>query len=260
MKIEYYKHQLSEENFPELKEALNAMIVSSGLITEKFENRFARYLGVRRAVGVSSCTAALFLCLKSWGICHGDEVLVPAMTFVATPNAVMQTGAAPVFVDIEPETGLIDLFDAQRKITRKTRVMIPVHLYGQMVDMEAIRELNYVASLTILEDAAHCIEGSHEGIKPSQFSDAACFSFSPVSNITCGKGGAVATNHDLLADKIKILSQYGLSKDTVMIDTNFKHWDMIELGYNDNMNDIQAALLLPQIEHITTYHKRSFTG
>jgi len=254
MKVEFYKHNLSGENQPDLKAVFNSVFLTSGPVTAKFETAFSRYLGVKRTVGVTSCTAGLFLCLKSSGIGPGDEVIVPAMTFAATANSVLHTGATPVFADIDPDTGLLDLAGAGRKITPHTRAIIPVHLYGQMVDMEAFRAFADSYKLYLIEDAAHCVEGSRNGIKPGQLGDAACFSFYATKNLTCGEGGAVSTNDEKLADNIKILRLHGLNKDAAGRYEHFKHWDMVELGYKYNMNDIQASILLPQMEKIEKYH------
>ena len=256
MSVEFYKHPLSDEILPELKKVFDSLFLTSGPVTAKFETAFSDYLGVRRTAGLSSCTAGLFLCLKAWGIGPGDEVLVPAMTFVATANAALHVGATPVFVDIEPDTGLMDLADAERKISPRTRAVIPVHLYGQMVDMEAFRAFADAHGLHLLEDAAHCIEGTRNGFKPGKLGDAACFSFYATKNITCGEGGAAATNDDKLADRISILRLHGLDRDAANRYNHYKHWDMIELGYKFNMCDIQAAILLPQLDTIETCHQK----
>ena len=256
MKVEFYRHQLSENIIPEVARVFDSVFLTSGPETERFEHEFSQYLEVKRTVGVTSCTAGLFLCLKSWGIGPGDEVLVPAMTFVATANAVMHCGAVPVFVDVDPETGLMDIADAGHKISSHTKAVICVHLYGQMVDMEMFRAFADSHNLYLLEDAAHCIEGSRNGIRPGELGDAVCFSFYATKNLTCGEGGAVSTNDESLADRIKILRLHGLNKDAAARYHQYRHWDMVELGYKYNMNDIQAAILLPQLKTIGAYHRK----
>ena len=256
MKVEFYRHHLTDDMLPELQSVLQSIFLTTGPRTEEFEQRFAEFLGVGRAVGLSSCTVGLFLCLKSWGIGPGDEVIVPAMTFVATANAVLHTGAQPVFADIDPDTGLISLKAAEKALTPRTCAIIPVHLYGQMVDMRAFRDFADKHGLYLLEDAAHCVEGSRDGIKPGQFGDAVCFSFYATKNMTCGEGGAVATNDEKLADKLKVLRLHGLDKDASKRYEHFKHYDMAELGYKYNMNDLQAVMLLKQFETVEQLHEK----
>lgn len=255
MKVEFYRHQLnSEEMLPAIGEVLDSLFLTTGPKTGRFEEELSRYLGVKRTVGLSSCTAGLFLCLTAWDISPGDEVIVPAMTFVATANAVLQTGAVPVFADIDPATGIMDIADAERKITSRTKAIIPVHLYGRMADMKRFRALADKHGLRLLEDAAHCVEGIRDGVRPGQLGDAVCFSFYATKNITCGEGGAVSTNDDVLADRVTVLRLHGMDRDAAKRHMNYKHWDMIELGYKFNMNDIQAAMLIPQLARIDEFH------
>jgi len=250
MKVEFYRHQLDDNILNGLKDVFGSVFLTTGPVTGCFEDAFSRYLDVDETVGLTSCTAGLFLCLKAWGIGSGDEVIVPAMTFVATANAVLHAGATPIFADVEDATGLMDLDDAERKVTERTRAVIPVHLYGRMVDINAFRDFADRHGLRLLEDAAHCVEGMFDGIRPGQLGDAACFSFYATKNITCGEGGAVVTNDKELADKIKILRLHGLDRDAAKRYHSFRHVDMIELGWKFNMNDIQAAMLLPQLDTV----------
>ena len=218
-------------------------------MTQSFENEFSEFLGVESTIGVSSCTNALFLTLTAWGIGPGDEVIVPAQTFITTANVVLHRGAKPVFVDVEPQTGNIDIGKVEAAITNKTKVIIPVHMYGQMVDMKKLREVSDRHDIKILEDSAHTIEASRDGFGPGQLGDAACFSFYATKNITSGEGGAIATNDKALAETLKILRNHGMSKSAAdRYQNNYRHWDMELLGYKSNMNDIQAALLRPQLK------------
>jgi len=252
--VEFYRHQLGEEHAREVAKVLDTVFLTTGPVTGRFEESFAEWLGVGNVVGLTSCTAGLFLCLVARGIGPGDEVIVPAMTFVATANAVLHAGATPVFADVEPETGLLDLEDAREKLTGRTRAIIPVHLYGHMVDMVRFRAFADEHDLFLLEDAAHCVEGARDGVRPGGLGDAVCFSFYATKNLTCGEGGAVATNDPGLADALRVLRLHGLDRDAAKRYQHFKHYDMIELGYKFNMNDIQAAMLLPQLERIDAAH------
>jgi len=170
------------------------------------------------------------------------------MTFIATASAIMYVGAIPVFVDIDPTTGLIDTEKIEKAITPKTRAIIPVHLFGQMCDMVSIRKIADKHNLIVIEDCAHALESKREGIRPGQLSHTACFSFYATKNITSGEGGAVATNSEELAKQISLLRLHGMSSgadDRYRI--KYQHWDMETLGWKYNMTNIQAAMLIGQL-------------
>jgi UDP-4-amino-4-deoxy-L-arabinose-oxoglutarate aminotransferase len=206
---------------------------------------------------VTSWTAGAFLVLKSWGVGPGDEVIVPGMTFVSSANVVCHCGATPVFVDSERSTGNIDVDLVAAKITPRTKAIIPVHLYGHMVDMHALRELADRHGIKVLEDAAHCIEGTRDGLRPGVLGDAACFSFYATKNIASGEGGAIATNDVTLAEELMLYRLHGMSKSAAdRYTARYQHWDMELLGYKANMFDIQAALLIPQLARIDAVRKR----
>src|SRR5262249_10465681 len=171
----------------------------------RFEEGFACYLGAKHCLGVTSCTGALHLCFEALGLGPGDEVITTAMTFIATATSAMEAGATPIFVDCERDTGLIAPKAIEADITPRTRAIVPVHLYGQMADMRAIRAIADRHGLAVVEDAAHCIEGVRDGVKPGQLGDFACFSFYATKNMTCGEGGALVTNRSDLIDKLRLL-------------------------------------------------------
>jgi dTDP-4-amino-4,6-dideoxygalactose transaminase len=251
VKIEFYKHNIGEAEIQEIVDTLKSTFLTTGPKTAAFEKDFAAYLGVQDTIGVMSATAGLFLVLKAWDIRPGDEVIVPPMTFIATANAVLHCGATPVFVDVEPETGNIDAERIEASITPRTKAILPVHLYGQIVDMRKIRQIADKHGLKILEDSAHTIEGTRDGNKPGQIGDAASFSFYATKNIACGEGGAVVTNDPDLAEKLRILRLHGMSKSAAdRYHSEYRHWDMEMLGYKENMSDIQASLLLNQLKTI----------
>jgi len=251
MKVEFYKHNISEEEKKNVLECLDGIFLTTGSYVAEFEERFASYLNLKYAVGLSSCTAALHLSLLALGIGEGDEVITTPMTFIATATAIMHTGAKPVFVDVEADTTLINPDRIESAITERTKVIIPVHLYGQMCDMKRIRAIADKYNLKIVEDAAHCIEGKRDGVCPGQLGDVACFSFYATKNITCGEGGAIATNDKNLAKRVKLLRTHGMSKEAADRYTGeYRHWDMEACGWKYNMDNIQAALLLPQLRKI----------
>jgi len=251
VKIEFYKHNISQADIANAVEVMNSLFLTTGETVEEFERRFSQYLGLKYTVGVTSCTAALHLSLLAYGIGPGDEVITTPMTFIATANAVLYAGAKPVFVDVEPETGNINADLIEDAATSRTKAILPVHLYGQMCDMRKIREIADKHHLTVIEDAAHAIEASRDGIRPGQLSDAACFSFYATKNITSGEGGAISTNSEEIAEKLKKLRLHGMSKGAAeRYFRRYEHWDMEMLGWKYNMNNIQAALLLSQLGRI----------
>ena len=269
MKVEFYRHNLAHEELISLQDTFRSTFLTTGPKTTEFEKSFAEYLGIQQAIGLTSCTAGLFLALKALGIGKGDEVLVPAMTFVASVNVVLHCGAKPVLVDVEADTGLMDITSAERAVTPRTKGAIPVHLYGQMVDMKALRRLADKHSFALIEDAAHCIEGQRDGYRPGSLGEAAAFSFYATKNITCGEGGALVTSDFKLGEHVRLLRQHGVSKSAAdRYHSPYQHWDMLELGYKYSMFDIQAAILLPQLatmekhlarrEQICAYYESEF--
>lgn len=251
MKVEFYKHNLDETDIARLVEACRGPFLTTGALVKRFEERFAAYLGVEHAVGLTSCTAALHLGLLACGIGADDEVITTPMTFIASSNAVLYCGARPVFVDVDPVTGLIDPAAIERAITPRTRAILAVHLYGHMADMRAIRAIADRHRLKVIEDSAHGIECERDGVKPGQLGDAACFSFYATKNITSGEGGALATRSPAIADRVRVLRQHGMSTSAADRYTHtYGHWDMETLGWKYNMTNLAAAMLLGQLERV----------
>ena len=251
MNVPFFMHDLGKAELDAVAEVLANPILTTGAWVEQFERRFAEYLKVRHAIGVTSCTGALHLALIGLGIGPGDEVLTTPMTFIASATAILEAGAKPVFVDVEPETGNLDARNLEAAITERTRAILPVHLYGQMCDMRAIRKLADSYGLKVIEDAAHCVEGTRDGVRTGELGDAACYSFYATKNLTCGEGGALVTNDDELASRVKLLRLHGMNKNANdRHREGYKHWDMTAFGWKYNMDNIQAALLLPQMDRL----------
>ncbi len=251
MKVEFFKHALGEAEHEEIARTLAGVFLTAGPRTRQFEEWLARYLGVSGAVGLYSCTTALFLAQKALGIGPGDEVITTPMTFIATANTVLHAGAQLVFVDCDPITGNIDLDQVEGAVTPRTKAILPVHLYGHMVDMRRLRRIADAHALRIIEDCAHCVEGERDGVRPGQLGDVACFSFYATKNLASGEGGAVASREPNILERIRLLRAHGMNKEAASRYTStYQHWDMLELGYKGNMFDIQAALLLPQTPHV----------
>ena len=254
MKVDFYKHNLGKEEKEALNKVVDSTFITTGPVTKTFEENFAEYLGAKYCIGVSSWTSGNLITLKALGVGLGDEVITTPMSFIATSNTIIHAGAKPVFVDVEPETGNIDAKKIESAITEKTKAIIPVHLYGQMCDMNTIKEIAKKHNLFIIEDAAHCVEGERDGIKPGQLSDAAVFSFYATKNITSGEGGAIITNNSELFEILKKYRLHGMSKGAAERHTAIhQHWDMELLGYKCNMSDLQASLLEPQLKKIEDY-------
>ncbi|MFZ5807312.1 MAG: DegT/DnrJ/EryC1/StrS family aminotransferase [Verrucomicrobiota bacterium] len=251
MKVDFYRHSLGQEDVASTIEAMKQTMLSRGDTVYEFQRKLAEYTENSYCVGLMSCTAALEFALILLGIEKGDEVITTPLTFVATANVILHRGATPVFVDVEAETGNIDATRIEKAITPRTKAILPVHLYGLMCDMKAIRKIADHHHLTIIEDAAHCVEGIRDGVKPGQLSDAACFSFYATKNITSGEGGALVLKDEELANRASCLALHGMDKSAdKRMQGKFTHWDMNEPGYKANMSNIQAAMLLPQLKRI----------
>ena len=250
-KIEFFKHCIDDKDIERVNSVLRSIFLTTGKEVDEFEKSFSAYTGQKHTIGVTSCTAALHLSLLALDIGPGDEVITTPMSFCATANAILHAGAHPVFVDVEEETGNLDAERIEAAITDKTKAILPVHLYGQMCDMKKIRVLANAYQLKIIEDAAHSIEASRAGVKVGELSDTACFSFYATKNITSGEGGAVTTNSKSLAESLRMLRQHGINKGAADRYTKrFEHWDMSFLGWKYNMDNIQAALLIGQLQRI----------
>jgi len=259
MKVEFSRHNINEEDIEEVNDTLRSLFITTANKTKKFENDFADYFNVNHAIGLNSATAGLHLSLLALGIGQGDEVITTSLTFIATANVIVMVGAKPIFVDVNIKTGLMDLDEVKKKITSKTKAIIPVHLYGNMVDMKSLKTIADKNNLSIIEDAAHCIEGDRDGVKPGELSDTACFSFYATKNLSCGEGGAVITNNKTLADKLSVLRLHGMSKNAADRYKKHSFYDMQEVGFKYNMSDIQASLLIHQFKRLDSYlEKREF--
>lgn len=251
MKVDFYRHQLGEKNLQRFARVLKSVFLTTGKETALFEEKFARYLCQKHALGLMSGTAALHLALLALGVGPGDEVITTPMTFVATALAVMHTGAKPVFVDVEPETGNLDVALLAAALTPRTKAILPVHLYGQMVDMRALKVLAQEHHLFLIEDAAHCLEGERDGVRVGELADAACFSFYATKSITCGEGGALTTNRDDLLEPLKKLRLHGMSTHAEDRYTGrYRHYDVDVEGWKYNMPNLAAALLIDQLDDI----------
>jgi len=244
-KIPVAKPEIGKEEIERVVEVLKSGMLAQGKLVEEFERAFAEYVGVRDAVAVSNGTVALDLALKALGIGEGDEVVVPAFTFIATANAVLFQRAKPVFVDIDEKTMNLDADDVAEKITDRTKAVIGVHLYGHPFDVKAISEICEDYNLFLIEDAAQAHGAEFEGRKTGSFG-IGCFSFYPTKNMTAAEGGMITTNDGELAKRLRLLRNHG----------DAGKYDHIMLGYNYRMTDLQAALGIEQLKKLDGFNER----
>lgn len=252
---DYIAEYEKEKN--EIDEAIQEVLSSGYLIlgekVKKFEYDFAHYCGVKYGIGVGNGTDAIFLALKALNIGKGDEVITVPNTAVPTVSAITAAGATPVFVDIEPETYLIDTTRIEEAITRRTRCILPVHLYGQCADMEKINGLAQKHKLYVIEDCAQGHGAEYLGKKAGSMSDIATFSFYPTKILgTFGDGGMVITDNQEHAEKLRRLRFYGMEKT----------YYSLEQGYNSRLDELHASILLKKLGHIEEYisNRRRLAG
>ena len=226
--------------------------LGTGPKVARFEKDFAAYQGVQHVAAVNSCTAALHLSLLAAGLKPGDEVITTPMTFCATVNAIIHAGAVPVLADIDPVTLNIDPAQIERKLTSRTRAILPVHFAGRPCEMDAICAIAQKHDLILIEDCAHSIETEYKGRKAGTFGDFGCFSFYVTKNIVTGEGGMVLCKKEENAARVKTLALHGMSKDAWkrFSDEGYKHYYVTECGFKYNMMDLQAAIGIHQLKKI----------
>jgi dTDP-4-amino-4,6-dideoxygalactose transaminase len=239
------KPLLGQEEIDGVADVIRSGIVAEGPRTKEFEDAFKEYVGAGHAIAVSSGTAALHVALLAKGIGMGDEVITTPFTFIATANSVLYTGAKPVFADIEPDTFNIDPEDIKRKITKRTKAIIPVDLYGHPAEMKAIMEIAEDKGLAVIEDACQAHGAKYDGKAAGSF-DIGCFSFYPTKNMTTGEGGIITCNDPAVAEKARMIKSHG-SK------IRYYH-DMI--GFNLRMTDLGAAIGLAQLKKVEAFNQK----
>jgi len=255
--VPFFLPWISREDKKHVIDALNSPTLTDGPKLREFENAFAKYTGAKFAIAVSNATSALHLSIKSLGIGRGDEVIVPAMTFVATANAVMLADATPVFADVEKESMNISIDSIENMISTKSKAIIPVHFAGRSCNMKEICKIAKKHNLRIIEDCAHAVGARLDGKHVGNFGDAGCFSFYPTKNITTIEGGMIITNSKSVADYVTSLRNHGLNKTLMQRFSEGKPWDydIIQPGYNYRLDEIRSALGLSQLKRIEKLNK-----
>ncbi len=257
--LPYAQQWVDEEDVGEVVKVLKSDFLTTGPKIEEFEKRFADYVGAKYAVSISNGTAALHAACFAAGINEGDEVITSPITFAASANCVLYQGGKPVFADINPKSYNIDIEDIERKITKKTKAIIPVDFTGQAVDIDGINEIAKKYGLVVIEDAAHSLGAEYKGKKIGSLVDMTTFSFHPVKHITTGEGSMITTNDEKLYNKLKLFRTHGITRDKEMLHNKEEgpwFYEQLELGYNYRMTDIQAALGISQLNKINGFLKR----
>ncbi len=249
---------IGDAEIAEVVDSLRSGWIGTGPKVHRFEGMLSEYVGVRHVRCLGSCTAALALSLKVLDVGPGDEVLVPAMTFVASANAIEHAGATPVLVESEPGHGLMDLDAAEAAITPRTRAIMPVHLAGRPLDMDRLGRLRDRNRLQVIEDAAHAIGAEWHGRRIGSWGNVTAVSFYATKNITTIEGGAVLTESPAIAERVERLALHGLSAGAWQryTDRGFRHYEAVEPGFKFNMTDVQAALGLHQLPRLDGWIER----
>jgi len=256
--IIFGKPNIGNEEIKHLSKVLRSKWIGTGPITEKFEKKFKKYKKTKYCLSVNSCTAALHLSLLTMKLKKGDEVITTPMTFASTINSIILAGGKPVLADIDKDTYNINPENIEKKITKKTRGIILVHLAGLPCEIEIINKIKKKYNLFLIEDCAHGIETKYNNIHVGNFGDTGCFSFYSTKNLTTGEGGMIISKDEKIANKIRVLRLHGLSKDAwkrnlpaaVKFNSKFEHYDVTEVGLKYNLIDINSAIGLVQLKKI----------
>jgi UDP-4-amino-4,6-dideoxy-N-acetyl-beta-L-altrosamine transaminase len=257
--IPYSRQFIDKKDIQEVVKVLKSTLITQGPKISEFENNLAAYCNCKFAVVLNSGTSALHAAYFALGLKKGDEFITSPITFAATSNAGLYLGAKPVFIDVEKHTGNIDTTKVEAKITKRTRLIVPVHYAGHPVDLQKISQIAKKHNLLVVEDACHALGAKYKGgtIGSCKYSDMTILSFHPVKHITTGEGGAVLTNNNEFYKKLLMFRSHGITKDQVLNKTDGDwYYEMQFLGYNYRMTDIQAALGISQLNKLNSFVKR----
>lgn len=257
--IPYGRQSINKDDVRKVNKALISSFITQGPRIADFETRIAKYCGARYAVAVSSGTAGLHIACLAAGLANGDEAITSPITFVATSNAVLYTGAKPVFADIDYETMTIAVDNINKKLNPRIKALLPVNFAGLPCDLSEISMIAKKHGLTVIEDSCHALGAEYKGsrIGSCKHSDMCVFSFHPVKHITTGEGGMVTTNSKRFYDRLLMLRNHGIHKDeNVAALKGGWYYEMLDLGFNYRITDIQAALGCSQMDRLTRFLKR----
>jgi len=257
IKVPFVVPNIESSDKNAIETALKSNLLTDGPVLRKFENAICKFTNSKYAIGVSNATSALHLSLKSLEIGKGDEVIVPNITFVATANSVLYTGATPVLADVNNDDINISTKSIEESITSKTKAIIPVHFAGKSCDMNAIQKIARKNHLQIIEDCAHALGTKFNKTHVGNFGKTGCFSFYPTKNLTTFEGGMVITNSSIIASKIRSMRNHGINKSLKERFSNGFPWDfdVSELGYNYRLDEIRSSLGLNQLKRLKIMNK-----
>ncbi|WP_337473334.1 UDP-4-amino-4,6-dideoxy-N-acetyl-beta-L-altrosamine transaminase [Jutongia sp.] len=283
MYIPYGRQSIDDADIEAVVKVLKSDYLTTGPAVEAFEKKVADYVGAKYAVAVSNGTAALHVACLAAGIGEGDEVITTPITFAASANCVLYCGGTPVFADIDPDTYNISPEELEKKITSRTKAIIPVHYTGQPCDMDAILEIAHKHNLLVVEDGAHALGAAYKGKKIGSIADMTCFSFHPVKPVTTGEGGMIVTDNEELYRRLVLYRSHGITRDKDMmqqyeeqlqqssdpalqeaadmlrgdvIDPGGWYYQQLELGYNYRITDISCALGASQMDKLDRFLER----
>lgn len=283
MYIPYGRQSIDDADIEAVVKVLKSDYLTTGPAVAAFEKKVADYVGAKYAVAVSNGTAALHVACLAAGIGAGDEVVTTPITFAASANCVLYCGGTPVFADIDPDTYNISPVELERKITSRTKAIIPVHYTGQPCDMDAILEIAHKHDLLVIEDGAHALGASYKGKRIGSIADMTCFSFHPVKPVTTGEGGMIVTDNEELYRKLVLYRSHGITRDNDMMqqyedqlrqstdpalqeaadmlrgdvmDPGGWYYQQLELGYNYRITDIACALGASQMDKLDRFLER----
>ncbi|GGJ64262.1 UDP-4-amino-4,6-dideoxy-N-acetyl-beta-L-altrosamine transaminase [Anoxybacillus voinovskiensis] len=256
--ISYGRQWIDDDDIQSVVRVLKSPYLTQGPVLEQFEKAVANYVGAKYAVAFCNGTAALHGAYYAAGIGEGDEIITTPITFAATANAVLYLGAKPVFSDIHPQTYNIDVSKIEKAITPKTKAIVPVDFTGQPADLDPIMEIAKRYGLAVIEDGAHSLGATYKGRKIGSIADMTMFSFHPVKLVTTGEGGIIVTDSPVYYEKLKLFRSHGITKESHLLSKHEGPWyyEMIDLGYNYRMTDIQAALGLSQLQKLNQFIER----
>ena len=246
--VPFYRQSFGRAEMAEIADTIKSHWITTGPKARLLENRIAEYLSAKHAIAVNSCTAAMHLMLQASGIGPRDEVITTPYTFAATSEAILYTGATPIYCDIDYDTLNMTADEAGKKITRRTKALLPVHIAGLPLRMDRFVALAKGAKLNLFDDAAHALGAEFKGKKIGAIGDASAFSFYATKNLTTAEGGMITTRRAGLAGKVRLLSLHGMSKEAWRRYAKGGSWryDLLDLGYKYNLSDLHASLGLAQ--------------
>lgn len=249
---------LGQEEVEAVRRVFDTRWLGMGSATKEFEDRLREFIGTKHVIAVNTGTSALHIALDALGLQPGDEVIVPSLTFTASVQAILAVGARPVFCDVGADTLNMDMRDVVRRVTARTKVIMPVHYGGLVCEMDELLPLARERKIWIVEDAAHAFGSTYKGRMVGTLGDATCFSFDPIKNITCGEGGAVATDNDEIASRIIPKRILGIDNDTWSRYRNERSWfyEVVATGYRYHLSNINAAIGLEQLKRFEAFKAR----